>query len=391
MDAAGGGRRGAAARLSLVALTAFVTLVDLFAAQPLLPLLAARYHVTAGLIGLAANASSLGMAAAGIGVALFGRGLDRRAGIFVSLGLLAIPTVLLAFAPNLWAFAALRVVQGLCMSTAFSLMLTYLGEHSRPEEAAGAFAAYVTGNVASNLVGRLIAASLAATVGINAAFFTFAAMNLAGAALVWTTVEAAPRMPMTRERPPSPFALLTGPAGPALLAAFGVGFCILFVFLGVFTYVNFVLVRPPLGLAMMAVGAVYFVFLPSMVMTPLTGRFVARFGVRPTLWGALAVAGAGLPMMVAPVLPVVLAGMVLVGVGTFMAQAAATGFVGAAAPDDRAVASGGYLGSYFLGGLVGAAVLGQVFDRLGWGPMIAGVAVALALAALLGVRLRLKA
>jgi hypothetical protein len=52
---------------------------------------------------------------------------------------------------------------------------------------------------------------------------------------------------------------------PALRAAFGLGFCILFAFIGTFTYVNFVLVRAPLSLGMMGVGFVYFVFLPSLV------------------------------------------------------------------------------------------------------------------------------
>ena len=65
--------------------------------------------------------------------------------------------------------------------------------------------------------------------------------------------------------------------------------------------------------------------------------------------------------------------MVLVGVGTFFAQAAATGFVGQAAHDNRGVASGIYLACYFLGGLVGSAVLGQLFDRFGWTACVAGI------------------
>ena len=64
-------------------------------------------------------------------------------------------------------------------------------------------------------------------------------------------------------------------------------------------------------------------------------------------------------------LPLVLAGMVMVGIGTFFAQATATGFVSQAATGDRGAASGLYLASYFLGGLIGAALLGQLFDRLG--------------------------
>jgi predicted MFS family arabinose efflux permease len=93
--------------------------------------------------------------------------------------------------------------------------------------------------------------------------------------------------------------------------------------------------------------------------------------------------------MLAPHLAEVLAGMVLVGVGTFFAQAAATGFVGQAALENRGVASGTYLSCYFLGGLVGTAVLGQLFDRFGWTACVAGVAAALAAAALLTLRLTL--
>ena len=81
----------------------------------------------------------------------------------------------------------------------------------------------------------------------------------------------------------------------------------------------------------------------------------------------------------------------LVGIGTFLAQATATGFVGRAATSDRASASGLYLACYFLGGLTGSAVLGQVFDRLGWAACVAGVGGALAAAALLAVRLKMPA
>src|SRR5438034_8665178 len=174
-----------------------------------------------------------------------------------------------------------------------------------------------------------------------------------------------------------------------LRASFGIGFLILFAFIGTFTYVNFVLVREPLGLSRMAVGLVYFVFLPSIVTTPLAGRAVERFGTQPTFWGALSLAGAGLPLLLLPHLLAVIAGLTLVGAGTFFAQATTTGFVGRAATTDRGSASGIYLACYFLGGLVGTAVLGQAFDRLGWPACVAGIGAALALAALLAARLKI--
>jgi predicted MFS family arabinose efflux permease len=176
---------------------------------------------------------------------------------------------------------------------------------------------------------------------------------------------------------------------PTLRATFGIGFCILFAFLGTFTYINFVLAAPPFRVGMMMLGIVYFVFLPSIFTTPLAGRVVGWFGPRPALLVGLGVAAAGLPLLVLPSLSLVLLGLVLVGVGTFLAQAITTGVLGRAARRGRAAASGLYLFSYYLGGLIGTAVLGRVYELAGWGACVAGIAGALALAAALSTQLRL--
>jgi len=388
ISAAPGSSR-AFARALVIGLTAFLTVVDLFATQAILPTLAKAYGVTPAAMGFAVNASTMGMAVAGLAIAFFSRRIDRRAGILASLTLLAVPTALLAVAPNLTVFTLLRIAQGLCMSSAFALMLSYLGEACTAEETAGAFAAYITGNVASNLFGRLMAAALADHLGLAGNFYVFSALNLAGAVLVYFYLRGTNAMPVLSASGRGVLAAWGEHfRNPALRAAFAIGFCILFAFIGTFTYVNFVLVREPLSLSRMALGFVYFVFLPSIVTTPLAGRAVARFGTQRTFVGALAIAAAGLPLLVVARLSAVLAGLALVGVGTFLAQAVATGFVGRAATVDRGAASGIYLASYFAGGLVGSVVLGQVFDRLGWGGCVAGVGIALAVAIALARKLQ---
>ncbi|HSD44085.1 MAG TPA: MFS transporter [Burkholderiales bacterium] len=383
---------GSALRTFVIALMAFLTVVDLFATQAILPSLARHYQVSPAAMGFAVNSSTIGMAVAGLAVAFFSRHIDRRSGIALALALLVIPTALLAAAPDLATFTGLRIAQGLCMSSAFALTLSYLGEQCSAEDAAGAFAGYITGNVASNLVGRLMSAALVDHLGLAANFYVFAALNLAGAVLVWFYLGRSMTPAADGGAARSPFSIWAEHLrNGALRASFAIGFCILFAFIGAFTYVNFVLVRPPLALGMMALGFVYFVFLPSVLTTPLAGRAVQRFGTRPTFWGAIAVAGFGLPLLLASSLVPVLAGMALVAIGTFFAQATATSFVGRAATTDRGSASGIYLACYFFGGLVGTAILGQLFDRFGWAACVAGIGAALVLAALLGFRLQLPA
>src|SRR3954463_9519588 len=96
-------RSGALARTLLIGLIAFLTVIALFGTQAILPALTKAYGVTPAAMGFAVNATTMGMAVAGLGVAYFSRSIARRRGILVALTVLALPTALLAVAPNLAA------------------------------------------------------------------------------------------------------------------------------------------------------------------------------------------------------------------------------------------------------------------------------------------------
>jgi predicted MFS family arabinose efflux permease len=329
------------ARSLLIAVIGFLTLVDLFATQAILPSLAVEYGVSPSEIGIAANSTTLGMAIAGLLVGAFSANVERKRAILLSLLLLAIPTAALAYAPNLSVFSLLRVTQGLFMATAFTLTLTHLAERCE-HRTASALAAYVTGVVASNLIGRLTAAFVASLVGATSSFLFFAALNVAGALLIAAALTRNEPEPMSdRGRFWSPW--LRHLADPALRRTFAIGFLILFGFIGVFTYVGFVLMEPPHALSMGALGLVFLVFAPSMLTTPAAGKVTDRLGPGATVPASLALAMAGLLLLLLPSLAAVILGLTLVGIGTFFAQAVATGHVGRIAKTDKAAASGLYL------------------------------------------------
>jgi MFS transporter, YNFM family, putative membrane transport protein len=382
--------QGNAVRLIIIGLISFLTLVDLFAAQAILPSLVRAYNTTPAMMGFAVNASTIGMAIAGVVVALISRNLDRRRGIWISLAMLAIPTTLPASAPDIMGFMLLRVAQGVCMSTAFTLTMAYLAEQSSAEATASALAAYITGNVASNFIGRVLSGAATDYLGLHANFYLFAMLNLACATLVYFGLKQTAPMPVLTRTMGSPFAVWREHLrNRALLASFAIGFLILFAFIGTFTYVNFVLVRPPLLLSAMSLGLVYLVFAPSIATTPFAGYFVKRIGPRVPFWSATIVALAGLPLLLSENLARILGGLVLVGAGTFFAQAVATGFVGRAASADRAAASGIYLACYYFGGVAGSALLGQVFEHYGWTACVAVIGAALMLCTIFASAMRI--
>jgi predicted MFS family arabinose efflux permease len=360
----------------MIAAISFLTLVDLFATQAILPSLTRAYGVTPAAMGSAVNLCTLGMMIAGIAVAWFGSRIDRRLGIALSLGLLAIPTAMLSAMPDLTTFALLRLVQGLFMSAAFSLMIAYLAENAGPEYVAGALAAYVTGNVASNLFGRLMSAAIADHLGLAANFGVFAVLNLTGAVLAFIVLKSVKQRQDASNRMTCS-SLAAAFTQPHLNASFAIGFLILFVFIGTFTYVNFVLTSDVIGLSPMQLGFVYFVFIPSIILTPMAGQVARRIGARHTVVGALAAAALGLPGLLFSDLLPVLAGLTLIAAGTFFAQATATGYVSRTSGSARGQAGGIYLASYYGGGLAGSVVLGQIFDHAGWPATIAALAFAL--------------
>ena len=383
-------RRMVIRRSTMIAVIAFLTLIDLFGSQALLPTLMETYQVSAAQMGFAVNASTIGMAAASLVVALLARRIDRKRGIWTCLALLAIPTTLLAHVPDLTTFTLLRVLQGVFMSAAFTLTLTYLSEECSITAIGGAMAAYITGNVASNLFGRLLASRLADDFGLAQSFYGFAILNLAGALVAYLYIGS-------RDGPRADGAAETGSvlaawrdhlANRKLTAMFAIGFVLLFVFVATFTYANSILAAPPFDLPQTRIGLVYFVFVPAILTTPLAAAAVLRWGSHMAFAAGIAATLAGLLLLLTPSLAAFMTGLALVGGGLFFAQSAATGFVGRTATHDHAAANGLYLASYYIGGISGAFVIGRVFEAMGWGVAIAVLLGLTTVAAALSFRMR---
>ena len=300
---------GAFGRNLVIGLIAFLTVVDLFATQAILPSLARAYGVMPAAMGLAVNASTIGMAVAGLVVAFFSRRINRRTGIVVSLALLCPPDHAArdrAGPRHLHrpARGAGRVHGG--------------GVHADPGLSGRALQCRRRRRRARRLRHRQRRQQPVRPPAVGGGRrpsrprhqllrLRPAQSGWRRAGLVLARAHAVDDGARART-PASPFAtwgvhLRNAP----LRRGFAIGFLILFAFIGTFTFVNFVLAREPLAVSPMALGFVYFVFLPAIFTTPFAGRVVARFGTRPTFWGALGVAGAGLPLLLTPSLPAVLA------------------------------------------------------------------------------------
>ena len=147
----------------------------------------------------------------------------------------------------------------------------------------------------------------------------------------------------------------------------------LFSLVGTFTYVNFLLAAPPFNLSSAALANVFCVYLLGVVITPLAGRYIVRFGFRRALLTALAISAAGLQLTLVPWLPAVVVGLAVCSSGVFVCQSASVSFIAESVNEGRSLATGLYNMTYYAGGAAGTWAAGLAYEAWGWGGSVSSI------------------
>src|SRR5262245_58393415 len=211
-----------------VVLAGSAAFLDLYATQPLLPLLARTYHTSPFAVGLTITAPAIAVA---IFAPVIGRIADRvglRRVIISSAFLLTAATGLAATAATLRQLIAWRLVQGLMTPGIFAGTVAYIHEMWPPSRTGRGTAAYMTGTIIGGFTGRAVAGLVAADFNWHASFVALTILNLAVALalLAWLPPEPNRTHPHTHHARGS--SLLAHLRSPHLVATYAIGFCVLF-------------------------------------------------------------------------------------------------------------------------------------------------------------------
>jgi predicted MFS family arabinose efflux permease len=354
-----------------VATAGFSTFLHLYAPQALLPELAREFGVgparisamiTAGTLAIALTAPFTGAAADVLG---------RKRLIAAAMFAVTVPMVMATISTDVEAIIAWRFIQGLLLPPIFTVVLAYIGDEWPPAEVAGVAGLYVSGSSLGGFCGRFIPGVLADLVGWRAAFLALGAIGLAGAVLVAVKLPREQRFVRSEGFLASGRQMLRHLRNPQLVATYAVGFGVLFNFIAIFTYVSFHLAAPPYNFSPTLLGALFFTYLIGTLLAPLTGRAVMRFGRRGFMIGVTAVWAAGLALLLAPQVTVIVLGLSLCAGCGMLCQATSTGYVTASAHEGRSSAIGLYVSAFYVGGSVGGYLAGIVWNHAGWPAVVA--------------------
>jgi predicted MFS family arabinose efflux permease len=344
--------------------------LDLYATQPLLPLLANLYHASKAQVGLTISASTLGVAISAPLLGIFAENFSRRRIILTSLFALIVPTLLAATSHSLGALIFWRFLQGIVIPGIFAMTITYITEQWGADSVALVMSVYVSGSALGGFTGRLVTGLVADHMHWQISFLILGSFTLLGALAV------ARWLPVEREgtrHAPSParkgrlLPMLSHLANAKVMVTCWAGFNVLFSLVAAFTYVTFYLVAPPFSVSISTLSYLFVVYLVGLVATPAAGVLLPRIGLRAGMVAATITSLLGVVVTLVHHLPVIVIGLALMCTGVFVAQACATSFLREATPSGgRAAAIGLYVCCYYIGGTVGGVVPSYAWKLGGW-------------------------
>ena len=235
---------------------------------------------------------------------------------------------------------------------------------------------YVSGTVLGGFLGRILT-GVAATHHLipfvppswRNGFVAIGALDLVFGVLLWRWLPHDSPLP---DRAAQETGFARHLRNPQLLATFAVGFNILFTLVATFTYVTFYLAAPPFGLSPAQLSALFMVYLVGLVITPVSGVWIARAGSRAALIGALLAGIVGVLLTLIPNLLVILFGLALCSSGVFVCQSASTTYIQREAHSGgRASAAGLYVMFYYIGGSVAGILPGMLWRYGQWKACVA--------------------
>jgi predicted MFS family arabinose efflux permease len=355
-------------RLLAGVLAGFCAFLDLYAPQPMLPLLAKVFGTSVGGASLLVSVSTLAVALAAPFVGVAADRFGRKQVIVPSTLLVAVPTLLAATSANFDQLLFWRVLQGVFTPGIFAVTVAYINEEWK-DGVGAAMAAYVTGTVLGGFTGRMLSAVISMHWSWRAAFVALGLLNLLGALAIHAWLP--PGGHFARPQHSNMRQVARHLRNAPLLATYCAGFCVLFTMVAMFTYVNFHLAAAPFRLNTAQLGLVFGVYLIGAAVTPAAGRWIDILGHRKGLTLALCLGMAGNAMTLVPSLIAVMMGLTLSCTGVFIAQSAASSHIGKVAREGKGVAVGLYVMFYYLGGSAGAAVPGAFWNWGGWTATVA--------------------
>jgi len=354
----------------LVALMAVATgavVANLYYAQPLLHDVARSFGVGSAAAATVVTASQIGYAAGLLLVVPLGDlHPRRRLAVLLFLGAGA-ALVLCATAPELWLFELGAVVVG-CTSVAGQVMIPFAADLAPEERRGRVVARIMTGLLLGILLARTVSGLVSQVAGWRAIYWVSAVLMVSFAVVMGKALPGESPRPHVTYRGLVVSSLCMLVDEPVLRRRAALGACAFGAFSVLWTALAFLLSAPPYDFGNSVIGLFGLAGVAGVLAANLAGKLAdsRRTAATTAVAGLLLVGSFGLLTLGRTSLVALLAGIVLLDMGTQGMQITNQAVIYALRPDARSRINSAYMVCYFVGGALGSLSAGAVFSGAGW-------------------------
>jgi YNFM family putative membrane transporter len=368
----------------------FATFALLYCVQPLMPVFARDFHVSAAESSLSLSLTTGLLAPAMIVAGALSEARGRKSMMVGSLFLSAVLAVISAFVRRWDVFLFTRALAGLTFAGLPAVSMAYLSEEVHPGSIGLAMGLAIGGNGLGGMIGRLLTSLITDALSWRYALGAMGMLGLVATFIFWRTL---PPSRHFHARPLRTGALLATFVEQfrdvRLVALYAEGFLVMGAFVTSYNYITYHLLEPPYSLSHAAVGFIFVVYLVGIFASAWVGARADRAGRRRMLILMIVVMLVGIGLTAARPVALVIAGIATVTFGFFGAHSVASSWVGLRAKHAKAQAAALYLFFYYMGSSVAGAAGGIFWGMARWPGVVAFVAAMLVVAlgiAIVGTR-----
>jgi len=367
----------------------FSTFALLYCVQPLMPLLAHDFALSAAQSSLVLSSATAALAVSLLASSVLSEKYGRKPMMAASMFAGGILTLLAAFAHSYAQLLVLRGLLGLLLGGMPALAMAYLSEEIDGPSLGHSMGLYIGGSAFGGMAGRVLSSFISDFWDWRIAMGT---MGVAGLYAAWEFKRSLPASTRWKPGQGGWRALVKGTGshmGDAGLPwLFALSFLLMGAFVSMYNYIGYRLLGPGFGLRQSAVGTLSALYLLGIFSSVWAGKLADRLGRRNVLWMVMLAMLAGLLLTLSNMLVLIVAGMGLFTFGFFASHSVASSWVGRRARAPQALASALYLFFYYLGSSVVGWLTGVVWGHGGWNGVVALLGAVLGGAVLVALRLR---
>lgn len=348
-----------------VAMIGFFAFLQVYSVQAILPILKADLHASEIQIGIAVGATVMAIALMSPFMGMLSDAFGRKRFIVGSLLMLAVPTLMIGMANSVDTLSFWRFLQGLSVPGITVVLIAYIGEEYK-DNLASMMSLYVAGTVFGGFSGRFFAGHLHELIGWRMGYVVMAILTLVGAMWVLKMLPSSQKFQKSENFKNALATLLSHTKNRHVMSACLLGGCVLFSLVGCFTFINLHLSDELYGLSASHLANIFALYLIGMVITPLSSKLIARFGMTNTIIFAVACSMAGVLITLTAPLWLIIVGLTVMSSGVFITQSATISYIASHVSEGRSLASGLYYMGYYGGGSVGAWACAIAYKHGQW-------------------------